>query len=435
MEIQTNPDDTVYANELALFRLPTTNSTVERVRWVEHRPVTTAGDDGPLEFLISGGGNQYVDLQRTMLHVRVKVVKENGGSLTDQEHVGPVNLFLHSLWSVVEVQLQQKIVSSTGPLYPYKAYLDTLLRYGTDGETKLQSQLYYPDSSHTIKTADPIMGGNTGLSARADLIAGSNTVDMQGPLLSDICQMSRYLLNGIEISFKLWPSKNSFRLMSDVNEANYKVIIVDALLNVCLITISPEIVMTHNEILETTTAKYPYWRSEIKHFAMSPGQYYFTKDNMFQGKVPTRMIICLVSSEAMSGDFQRNPFNFQHYNIDNITITVDDVSVLGKPLKPKFSQQGGQNFVTAYDAMFSGILNRNNRNIGISRSDYPLGYTVFTFDLDPSLTDRDHWPLLKRGNLKLDLHFETPLTETVEVLIYATFPDLFEVDGSRGILR
>ena len=258
---------------------------------------------------------------------------------------------------------------------------------------------------------------------------------MEGPLFSDVCQISRYLLNGIECSFKLWPSRNSFRLMSDMDDAKYKVVIMDAMLSVCHITVSPEIVMGHNEILKNTTAKYPFWRSEIKHFAMSSGQYYFNKDNMFQGEIPTRMIICLVSSEAMSGNYKKNPFSFKHYNLDNLTITVDGENVLGKPLTPKFSEEGGQNYISAYDALFSGIKNREQYS-GISRSDYPLGYTLFTFDLEQSsLSSVDYWPILKRGNLKLDIHFEKPLTETVEVLIYATFPDLFEVDSSRAILR
>lgn len=436
MSFRHEGDDLVYGKELALFRVPPTNSGVEKVQWIEYRPISNAGDEGPLEFVITGSGNQYIDLQRTKLHVKIKVVKGDGTSLGDQEHVGPTNLFLHSLWSQVEVQLQQKIVSSAGTMYPFKAYLDTLLCHGIGNkETKLQSQMYYPDSSHAMNTGDPILGANMGLTSRANLIAQSNIVDMEGPLLTDVCQMSRYLLNGIETSFKLWPSKNSFRLMSDVDDARYKVVIMDAFLNVCHITVSPEIVMGHNEILKTTTAKYPFWRSELKHFAMSSGQYYFNKDNMFQGEVPTRMIVCLVSSEAMSGNYKKNPFSFQHYNLDSITITVDGENVLGKPMKPKFSQEGGQNYISAYDALFSCIKHPDHYN-GIARSDYPSGYTLFTFDLEPlSLSNVDYWPVLKRGNLKLDLHFENPLTETVEVLIYATFPDLFEVDSSRAILR
>lgn len=435
MAFRAEDDGLVYGDELALFRVPPTNSGVEKVRWIEYRPISQSGDDGPVEFLITGGGNQYIDLRRTKLHVKIKLVKEDGKSLEEGENVGCINLLLHSLWGQVDVHLQQKLISSSGAMYPFKAYLDTLLRYGTDDkETKVQSQMYYPDTSHAINTSDILKGGNSGLTSRADLVAKSKLIDLEGPLLSDVCQMSRYLLNGIETSFKLWPSNNSFRVMSGVVDAKYKVVVKDAKLSVCHVTVSPEIVMGHNEILKSATAKYPFWRSEIKHFAVSSGQYYFNKDNIFQGEVPTKMIMGLVSSKAMSGDYKKNPFNFQHYNVDNIAITVDGENIPGKPLTPKFSKDKGQNFITAYNTLFSG-KDDSGQFKGISRSDYPLGYTLYVFDLEPTLSKVDYWPMLKRGNLKLDIHFEKPLTETVEVLIYATFPDLFEVDGSRAVLR
>ena len=105
MSYRSEDDDSiVYGKELALFRVPRVNSGVEKIHWVQYQPVSNAGDDGPLEFVISGGGNQYIDLAQTKIHVKVKVVKGDGKSLEDKEHVGPINLFLHSLWSPVEVQ-------------------------------------------------------------------------------------------------------------------------------------------------------------------------------------------------------------------------------------------------------------------------------------------------------------------------------------------
>ena len=434
MSFKSEGSDIVYGKELALFHVPATNTGIEKVKWVEYRPVSQAGDEGPLEFQITGGGNQYIDLQQTKLHVKIKVVKGDGSVLGNQEHVGPINLCLHSLWSQVDVYLEQKLVSSAGTLYPYKAYLDTLLHCGVDAkQSRLQSQMYYPDSSHSMESADPITGGNNGLSSRANLVSNSNIVDMEGPLLTDVCQMSRYLLNGIETGVKLWPSRNPFRLMSDADDANYKVVIMDAILKVCQVTVSPEVVMGHNEILKNTTAKYPFWRSEMKNYSISAGQYYFNWDNIFQGEIPTRLVIGLVSAEAMSGNYKKNPYSFQHYNLDSISITVDNENIPGRPLKPKFSEEGGQNYISAYNALFSGTK-KSEQFSGISRSDYPLGYTLYVFDLEPSLTSAEYWPILKRGNLKLDIHFEKPLTETVNLLAYATFPDLFEVDSSRAVL-
>ena len=60
---------------------------------------------GPMEFLITGSGNDYLDLANTKLHVQVKVTRANGDDLDLADPVGPVNNWLHSLFSQVDVYL------------------------------------------------------------------------------------------------------------------------------------------------------------------------------------------------------------------------------------------------------------------------------------------------------------------------------------------
>ena len=61
----------------------------------ECHPLTSVGDDSPIEFEINGNGEDYIDLANTMLYVRAKVVRMNGNNIGDDTPVGPVNLFLH----------------------------------------------------------------------------------------------------------------------------------------------------------------------------------------------------------------------------------------------------------------------------------------------------------------------------------------------------
>ena len=58
---------------------------------------------GPIEFLIPGSGDDYLDLANTMLHVQAKVTRADGGDLDLADPVGPVNNWLHSLFNQVDV--------------------------------------------------------------------------------------------------------------------------------------------------------------------------------------------------------------------------------------------------------------------------------------------------------------------------------------------
>ena len=96
-------------SELDLFFVPPTQTSIENGTWVEYHPLTTVGDGSPIEFDISGTGEDYIDLGNTMLYVQAKITKQDG---TDLDANDPVNLLLHSLFSQVDISLNGTQVTS-----------------------------------------------------------------------------------------------------------------------------------------------------------------------------------------------------------------------------------------------------------------------------------------------------------------------------------
>ena len=140
--------DAGFNSELMLFQPPVVNSGVDYVQWMECRPLNQLTEDGSVDLQVTGQGSQYLDLQRSRLYVKAQIVKEDGSNVGADEKVTPANLWLHSLFSQVDVYFEQKLVSTAGSNYAYKAYLDVLLSYGIDAkESQCQTQLYYKDSA------------------------------------------------------------------------------------------------------------------------------------------------------------------------------------------------------------------------------------------------------------------------------------------------
>ena len=48
-----------------------------------------------------------------MLYVKAKVTQNNGDDLADDAAVGPVNLFLHSLFSQVDISLNGTLITAS----------------------------------------------------------------------------------------------------------------------------------------------------------------------------------------------------------------------------------------------------------------------------------------------------------------------------------
>ena len=70
----------------------------------------------------------------------------------------------------------------------------------------------------------------------------------------------------------------------------------------------------------------------------------------------------MMDDDSYNGNYKKNPFNFQHYNLTQIGISVNGEKAPFKPLKRNFDEK---RFATAYSTLFSGTgkLHGNSRSI------------------------------------------------------------------------
>ena len=419
-------------SELLLFNPPIVESGVESTQYIEYLPANQLSEEGPIEISIPSSGAMYIDLSRSRLHVKAKIVQKNGSDLTANDIVSPANLFLHSLWRQIDVYLQQKLISSTGTNYSYKSMIDTLLTKGTDHHnSKLQCQLFFKDTAGTHDNTSPTQTPlNQGLIRRYLLSSLSKTFDMEGKIFSDIFNTDKFLMKSVELRIKLWQNKNEFRLMATDATKGYKIVLNEVSLKVCYVNVMPGVIVGHSEVLKSTNAKYRYNQSDIKTFTVGSGQFNFSFDNIFQNNVPSKLILAMVGSSTYSGNYTKSPFKFDHYNLDFIGAYINGESKPSKPLQLNFSNEKGQNNVSAYQTLFSGTDSTTSGNIPISRSDYPSGYTLIVFDFDQHINQREYFPLVRKGNVRVEGHFKEALREIINIIIYGCFPSILEIDSA-----
>ena len=142
-------------SELDLFTVPPTQNCIIASHVVEHQPTASLDSGGPIEFFIPGSGDDYIDLANTKIHVQVKVTQPNGANLDAAAPVGPVNNWLHSLFSQVDVFLNGTLVTQSTNTYAYRAFVETLLTYGVGAKsTQLTNQLWYKDKASRMSAVD-----------------------------------------------------------------------------------------------------------------------------------------------------------------------------------------------------------------------------------------------------------------------------------------
>ena len=417
-------------SELDIFSVPPTQTSMEQGSWVEYHPLTTVTNGSPIEFDISASGEDYIDFANTLLYVKTKITAPNGTDLADDAAVGPVNLFLHSLFSQVDISLNGTLITASTNTYPYRAMMETLLSYGEDAKrSQLTSSLFYKDQAGRMDSVDFADGAaNKGLVKRRALTRGSRTFDMMGRLHADIFFQERYMLNEVGVKIKLVRSKDAFCLMGGVA---CKVNILHASMFVRKVKLMPSVFLAHAKTLERGTAKYPIRRVVCKSFTIPDN--YLDHEKLFSGQLPTCIVIGLVSNRAFNGHLESNPFNFQHFDLSEIGLYLDgQQQYTVRPIQPDYEH--GQ-YIRAYDSLFAGTGKLcKDEGLYISREDYDNGYALYAFDLTADLGEDDHFSLVKQGSVRLALKFTTALATTVTVVAYAEFENVIEVDRDRNVV-
>lgn len=473
MESLPYKTDLGYIPALALFDKPSINTGVISHKWIEYRPISQISNTGVLEFMIPGTANTYINLKCTTLHIKGKVVKKDGSDLNKRDLVSLINAPLQSMWSQIDLSLQNKVINSEiSTNYPYKSYIDLLLNYN-DNQLQLSSQLFFKDRAGYFDIIGPT---NAGMFIRSKLVANSQIIEMEAPLCLDFCEQDRYIINGVPIGLKFWPSNSEFYLRSDDIESGFRFQITDAYLNVCMAEVSPGILVGHAEGLKYSPALYPFFQSNVKGYSISAGVYEHSIDNIFQGDIPAEIIVGLVSSQAFSGEYSKNPFNFNHYDLNYCGFYVNGESVPKRPLEPNYSTGGdnGNNrnkrasrenrkpketptesdptdpppkllppaqeeedthitsYVEAYLSLF-GHEYDNSRTPSIEMRSYPNGYCLYKFQINQDSDREDQLSLIRRGSTRLHLKFKKPLPESVTVVVYARFPRTLQIDQARNV--
>ena len=323
-------------------------------------------------YVMPAGTEDYVDLAKTILMVKAKMTKPNGTNLTADKLFGMVNNFLRSLLKQVDVFLKEKQVTQSLRTYAHRAYLETLLNYGPSAkESQLTSALFYKDTAGKM---------------------------------------------------------DGFCIMASADGANHKVKLTGACLKIRKVKVSPSISVAHEITLKKAPASYPIHRVACTSFIIPAGNPSLTKDNVFNGLILKSFIFGSVTSDAFTGVYKKNQYNFQHFNVSSITLSINGEPLPFQPMQLSFG--ANPQYIEAFNTLFSGT-GKMYYNCGndILREEFPNGYAIYAFDLTPDVCGSSpHFNAVQRGNLAVTITFSVAPTAAVSLVRYGEFENLITPD-------
>ena len=155
--------------------------------------------------------NEFTALPLTRLYGVCQIVNKDG-TLIENENFSICNLFPHSLFSQIELEIDGQALTVSDHLYPYKAYLETMLSYGYDAKkSHLTTSMYSQDTPYCY---DDTEGLNLGYNQRKKIVENSKIFDFCISPHIDFFQTPRYLPPGVSFKLKVNRTKDAFSIIS-----------------------------------------------------------------------------------------------------------------------------------------------------------------------------------------------------------------------------
>ncbi|XP_021964294.1 uncharacterized protein F54H12.2 [Folsomia candida] len=416
----------VIRSEVDFFQVLPTDASIEKSLYVEYTPTTNVQENSSqIEFVIPESSNFYRDFQKSFMYIVCQVVNDDNSNLPNEvipppeyyydetaktiqlkaykepDHlVAPVNNIGHSLFSQCDCFINDVMVSQTNNLYGYRGIMEAMLNYGSEYKTCQGGLSLYTQEKHPHEFQTKI---DDGYKQRYEAVKGSKMLELISKPCADIFHLPKYLLNGTCIKLKFTRNSHEFCLLKPSTSAKkYKIKIHSASLFIISHQLYPWLRVAHEKLLsQNHSAKYSFRRVEMKTFLVSTGSKSISKENLFYGHVPVRIVVDFVDNAAVIGSSTLNPFAFDNFDVSYFSVLVDDEQICFKPLKLDFDSN--QSLLGFYTLLTSSGVAHQDLGIGLNREDYiTSSKALFAFNLCPAVED-DVFSIHRTGNIRYSI--------------------------------
>ncbi len=425
-----------FHSELNLFEQPQYQTSLTgEYEWdtypIAALPATGTGAS-PIEFHIRGSDNTFFDLNNSKVEIKLHVTKPDGAA-TAAKDVAHANLLLHSLFSTVELEVGGKIVTDPNTLYPYRAYLETLINMPHETlTTRLICEGWNKDTAGKLNLSDPEGSANTALVQRGTALEAKATQVLIGRPHLDLFHQEKIIPPNVDIKLRFYPSKPEFVLMAKTVDVAYKYVITRARFYVRAKTVSPSLLLAHAQLLKETNYRIGFNKISAKVITIPNGVSNLEHDNLYTGTLPDHIVMALVPNANMSGSFITNPFELENANLTYLAMKVNGELVPRIPLTPDFATKD-------YIREYLKTLEALNMDIGptcwdLTPDDWASGFTIWSFKITPGPIGSVR-SVPRTGSIRLEARFGGGGTKKIlNLILLSQRPAEIQFDQYKNVI-
>ena len=257
------------STSLDLFSPPYVETSIDKVYFVEYNPINAISDSANSIVFSIPAVDDYTSVCESYYEVKVQITQSNGGTLpgqTTNASYGFVNQIASSIFSSVNVKLNEQSISDSFGTYAYLSHIQALLSYSeASRKTRLRLQGYVDDVNPSSINADR-SATVTGFKTRAGWSSQSKIVTLLAPIYHEFFSQGRALIPLVPMQLEFTRASNAFALLSNVANCDYVFKIKSMKLHMKRIKIIPSLKLELERKIESKPAKYPLLQCSVKPF-------------------------------------------------------------------------------------------------------------------------------------------------------------------------
>jgi len=389
--------------------------------------------DGYIEFIISNS-LENIDLFNSFLHLELQVVKESptGYIPIDDESVSPIAFLGATLFSQVEVKINNETISELNQNYHYQAYISTvcdLTKFAHKNQLSGAMALF--DVPGTMFVLDPktVADVNLPLLRRHEAVSKGKIFTLQTPILQDIFLVPRVLPCETEIRLKLYFNRPDFLLLCPT-AGKFHLKLLNSKFYVQKYHLSDSALTSQRSLMKRSMLMYPTTFQRTKTFYAQKDENSFYRNIITSSVLPRRAFVVQIDRDNYDGQIGLNPFSFKHNYLSELCFIIDDKKYpLGIGYTPDFLNDNyGKDYF-----LFLKELNFKNQNLVFDtafewRSDYNIYCSQFAQDHSfgcPYITEP------RRGSLDLKISWTEPLKKNIVIMVVLDFYRVLTIKNDR----
>ena len=338
-------------------------------------------------------------MSSSFLYLRLKITDKDGNNLDAKGNVSIINYPIASVFEKSEFYVNNSLVNTINN-YGFQGYLTAHLSNTENLKTTtLKNGLYESETKGEIDAS------NTGFVERATYAKESSSIELTGKIYDPLWLQHRFMLPNVPLKLRLFRNKPEFIILHKGTDS-LKIVYEEAILYVKRHFLSQQIQSMHMDRLnQGEKALYPVNINEIMTFPMPKMTTSHVRQWLFpNNKLPTRLVIAMIKTSAFEGKAGLNAFNFMHFNISKMSVSLNDDPGSEDTREFDFTDK---RFLSAFRQTQAALKMDTN---SINREAYADNHFINVFNILPSESKVN-------GNLKIELTFKKPLDEAVTVLL------------------